>query len=146
MKKTIEKLNQSVAEMTVFYQKMRHFHWHVKGEDFFVLHEKFEEIYNEVNEMIDELAERVVALGGTSMTSLKVVLSKAKKIKENNSFPTDKEMVKEVLKDLKTLVELSVEHIKQVEKTGDRTTVNMLDSAVDKLNHHVWMLEATMKK
>ena len=56
MAKTLtDQLNTLVADFTIFYQKLRHYHWNVKGEDFFRLHEKFEEIYMGVGDVIDEL-------------------------------------------------------------------------------------------
>ena len=58
-----EKLNQLLANYEVYYQNLRGFHWNIKGNDFFVLHEKFEELYNEAQLAIDEVAERILTLG-----------------------------------------------------------------------------------
>ena len=65
----IEKLNDLLANYQVFYQNTRGFHWNIKGEKFFELHLKFEELYNDLQIKIDEIAERVLTLGGTPVHS-----------------------------------------------------------------------------
>lgn len=57
-------LNEFLADIQVFYQNLRGFHWNVKGSLFFVLHTKFEEYYNETSELADEVAERILMIGG----------------------------------------------------------------------------------
>ena len=73
-KDIIQKLNLLVAGLTVFYQKLRHYHWNVKGPQFFQLHEKFEIIYTEVGDVIDQLAERIVGLDGLPLHTLASML------------------------------------------------------------------------
>lgn len=65
----IEKLNNLLANYQVFYQNARGFHWNIKGEKFFELHLKFEELYNDLQIKIDEIAERILTLGGTPIHS-----------------------------------------------------------------------------
>ena len=52
----VKELNQQVANWTVAYTKLHNFHWYVKGPNFFSLHEKFEELYNEASQYVDDLA------------------------------------------------------------------------------------------
>jgi len=56
-------LNDLLANYSVFYQNVRGFHWNIKGEKFFELHLKFEELYNDLFNKIDEVAERILTLG-----------------------------------------------------------------------------------
>jgi len=58
-----ENLNDLLANYSVFYQNVRGMHWNIKGEKFFELHAKFEELYNDLIIKIDELAERILTLG-----------------------------------------------------------------------------------
>ena len=58
-----ESLNNLLANYSVFYQNVRGFHWNVKGDKFFELHLKFEELYNDLFVKIDEVAERILTLG-----------------------------------------------------------------------------------
>ena len=60
-----EKLNTLLSHYTVFYQNARGYHWNLKGDKFFELHAKFEELYNDLQIKIDEIAERVLTLGHT---------------------------------------------------------------------------------
>ncbi|GAB1403191.1 hypothetical protein MASR1M74_03690 [Lentimicrobium sp.] len=63
--KLIEKLNDLLSNYEIFYQNTRGFHWNIKGPKFFELHAKFEELYTDLQVKIDEIAERVLTLGGT---------------------------------------------------------------------------------
>lgn len=67
----VDVLNEQVANWTVLYTKIHNFHWFVKGPHFFSLHVKFEELYNEASEHIDELAERILAIGGSPVATMK---------------------------------------------------------------------------
>ncbi|MCL4116063.1 UNVERIFIED_CONTAM: hypothetical protein GTU68_007465 [Idotea baltica] len=62
-KELADKLNVLLAEYSIFYQNVRGFHWNIKGEKFFELHVKFEELYNDLLLKIDEVAERILTLG-----------------------------------------------------------------------------------
>jgi len=62
-------LNDLLANYQVYYMNVRGFHWNIKGEKFFELHLKFEELYNDLVLKIDEVAERVLTLGYTPVHS-----------------------------------------------------------------------------
>lgn len=66
MKQVTDVLNRQIANWTVLYVKLHNVHWYVKGNQFFTLYLKFEELYTEASLHIDELAERVLALRGFS--------------------------------------------------------------------------------
>lgn len=59
-KPLVDSVNVQVANFTVLYEKLHHYHWFVIGHHFFTLHEKFEELYNEITSTLDEMAERVL--------------------------------------------------------------------------------------
>jgi len=69
-------LNQLLANYSVFYQNTRGYHWHIKGEQFFELHLKFEELYQNLFVKIDEIAERILTLGGLPNTTFPPILKK----------------------------------------------------------------------
>lgn len=139
--KTINQLNSLVADFTIFYQKIRHFHWNVKGEEFFRLHEKFEEIYTEVGDIIDELAERIVGLEGVPLHTLAHMLEETS-LSEEASLPNGAAMVAQTVGDLQSLSESLLKAIAAAEAADDRTTVNLLDGINDGLQGHLWMLKA----
>lgn len=70
--KISEKLNQLLANYSVFYQNTRGAHWNIKGNDFFTLHPKFEELYDNLVLKIDEIAERILTLGATPTTIIPI--------------------------------------------------------------------------
>ncbi len=82
----IEKLNDLLANYQVFYQNTRGFHWNIKGDKFFELHVKFEELYTDLQLKIDEIAERILTLGGTPHHTFESYLKISKvKVVENES-------------------------------------------------------------
>ena len=140
-KDLVNPLNLLVADMTVFYQKLRHYHWNVKGPEFFRLHEKFELIYTEVGDVIDALAERIVGLDGVPLHTLASMLD-ATSLKEDSENPEADVMVKRTIKDIGALVEKLQAGIEAAEEGVDRTTANLLDGVKDGLEAHLWMLKA----
>jgi len=58
-------LQQLLADFQVYYTNLRGFHWNIKGHNFFVLHSQFEKMYDDTAEKVDEIAERILMLGGT---------------------------------------------------------------------------------
>ena len=66
-KELADKLNTLLADYQVFYMNARGYHWNIKGDKFFELHLKFEELYNDALLKIDEVAERILTLGFTPM-------------------------------------------------------------------------------
>lgn len=137
----VEQLNELVADFTVFYQKLRHYHWNIKGEQFFQLHLKFEEIYTQVGDQIDEIAERIVGLDGAPLHTLAHMLEHSS-IEEDPGMPSGGEMVSRIVTDLASISGKLQVALQAAETAGDRTTVNLLDGIHDALQAHLWMLKA----
>src|SRR5690606_33776932 len=77
-------LNELLANYSVHYQKLRNYHWNVKGSDFFDLHEQFESQYNEARDNIDAIAERIRVFGKTPMSTMREYLETSE-IKETGT-------------------------------------------------------------
>jgi len=133
--------NILIADFTVCYQKLRHYHWNVRGPQFFKLHEKFEEIYTEVGDVIDQLAERMIGLDGIPLHTLEDMLEEAT-LQEDPAMPEPGVMVARTIEDIQTINKSLNAVIKKAEKEGDRTTANLLDDVKDGLEAHLWMLKA----
>src|SRR6476660_5675618 len=86
-------LNTQVANFSVLYMKLHHYHWYVKGENFFTLHLKFEELYKEMASHFDTIAERMLSLGASPTATFKEQLQLAS-IKEATGDEDTHEMVK----------------------------------------------------
>lgn len=137
----IQAVNKQVANWTVLYEKMHHYHWYIKGHHFFVLHAKFEEFYNEANEHIDELAERILAIGGSPVSTLKQCLELSS-IQEAKGNETEEDVVRETINDFQTLIQESVSAMDIADRANDQGTSDMFLAIVGGLQKHVWMLNA----
>lgn len=140
----VQSLNQLLANYHVHYQKLRNFHWNVTGGDFFDLHEKFEELYNEAFANIDLIAERIRVFGMTPLSRITDYLENST-IKEVGTDLDSKSMVKEVLKDFEILAENMNECAEKVSELGDTATEDMLISFIKTLESNHWMLTSFNK-
>lgn len=145
MPKTNEKLNQLQADATVFYQKLRAYHWTVTGEGFPQLHAYFESAYDRWATHIDDVAERTVIDGGKPLVTLAEVQAKAK-VKEAALPLTSRAMLEDVAADSKYLLEAVSAAIEAAESEGKRGTVNSLNALYDQEEKALWMLRATLAR
>jgi len=141
----IDELNGILADATVFYYKLHHFHWNVKGESFFTLHDKFEELYNEWAGVIDEVAERILMLGGATLPSLNACLTQTA-IKEAAGELDHRQMVQATIDDIHAQRARMIKAQGVAQSSADKTTENILDGFVDAFAKHVWMLNAYLGK
>ncbi|ASE33529.1 DNA starvation/stationary phase protection protein [Mammaliicoccus sciuri] len=143
-KEVIEALNKQVAEWTVLYTKLHNYHWYVKGPNFFSLHEKFEELYNEASVYVDDLAERILAIEGNPIATLREALEWSV-IEEAEKNLTANQMVEQLSKDFTTVIAQLEEGIQLAEKVNDDMTGDMLLAMVTSLEKHNWMLKSFLK-
>lgn len=134
-------LNRQLANWSVLYFKLHHYHWFVKGDQFFELHQKFEEFYNEAALILDQVAERLLAIGGIPSSTMREYLNQAT-IQEAVGNETTEQMVQQVIADFKTIAGESREAIKAAESAGDDPTADLFIGLVAKLEKHLWMLTA----
>lgn len=138
-------LNQQVANWSVMYMKLHNYHWNIKGEHFFTLHAKLEELYDEAAQHLDDLAERILALGGRPVGTMKecLELSHIKEATDNESW-TD--MIRQVAGDFELICKEMKEGIEAAEENRDSPTADMLTAIETSLEKHGWMLKAYLKK
>lgn len=139
----VDHLNTLLANYQVHYQKLRGCHWNVKGNDFFTLHVKFEELYNNAQLTIDELAERILTLGKSPFSTFAdyIKVAKIKEI-ETENIAADK-MVEAILDDFKKLIALEREVIENAaETTNDEGTADMIIGFMKFKEKTSWMLRA----
>ncbi|GAB3667421.1 Dps family protein [Echinicola sediminis] len=142
--KIVGSLNLLLANYHVHYQKLRNFHWNVTGGDFFDLHEKFEELYNEAFENIDLIAERIRVFGMTPLSLIQDYLDHAD-IKEVGTELSSDNMVREVLSDFEILAENMNDCAENVADLGDSATEDMLIAMIKSIEQHHWMLTSFLK-
>lgn len=137
----IDQLNGLLADSTVFYQKLRNYHWFVTGPHFFALHVKFEELYDDWAAKIDEIAERILAMNGRPLPTLAEVLKHAE-LSEETGKPNATQMVQNIRGDMQTLTDRFAQVRDAADEAGDTTTVNLLDAYIDEMRKILWMLRA----
>lgn len=137
----VKHMNLLLANYHVHYQKLRNYHWNVKGPDFFDIHEQFEVTYNEARENIDEIAERIRVFGQTPMSTLKEYLE-ISEIKETTTEFTAHEMVEEILKDFEILLSFMAEVVESAIENGDVGTEDMMKGYMKEIEKKHWMLSA----
>ena len=144
MTRTTE-LNKLVANLTVLYTKLHSFHWYVRGRNFYTLHEVFENYYNYTAESLDEAAERLLAIGGRPVSTLKGALEIAT-IKEATEQETTSEMVSAVFHDFKSLIN-DLTHLMDVaEDEGDQGTSDFALGLKTQLEKNDWMLKSYLSE
>lgn len=144
MPNLVESLNQLQADYQVYYQKLRAFHWNVRGPMFFSLHAKFEELYTAFAVKVDDLAERALTLGGKPLPTIASVLAKAR-LKEATTMPDAAGMVKALTDDLVQLNTWTRQVAEEAEGAEDVGTVNLLEGFADGQEKDVWMLRSFLQ-
>ena len=142
---TVKELNILLADYHLYYQKLRNFHWNVNGINFFDLHEKFEELYDEAKIKIDEIAERILTLRKKPSSNLSEYL-KNSDIKESKDDLTDSEMIRTLLEDHGTLLKQMRKVVKVAGDGGDEGTIDLIGAYIRELEKTSWMLEAWKMK
>ena len=137
----VKELNQQVANWTVAFTKLHNFHWYVKGPNFFSLHEKFEELYNEASQYIDDLAERILAIGGNPVGTLKKSLD-ISIVEEAGKNYTAEQMVEEFSKDLTNISKQLETAIEVAGDAKDDVSEDMFIGMQTSVDKHNWMLKS----
>ena len=143
MNKLYQELNKQVANLSVLFTKLHHFHWYVSGPNFYALHAKFEELYDEVNELYDAVAERLLMIGGEPVSNLKQYLELST-LQEGSGKEDANTMVKHILGDFKVLRAEFLEALKVAQDLGDEATADLLIGSISSFDKHIWMLSATI--
>lgn len=140
-----EKLNVLLANYSIFYQNTRGFHWNIKGEKFFELHVKFEELYTDLLLKIDEIAERILTLGETpkhNFTDYKSI----SQIQESNQVSNGVEAVDAILNSFKIIIILQREILSLSADANDEGTNALMSDYIRMQEKLVWMYSSFMKK
>ena len=140
-KNIVEKLNILLANYSVFYQNTRGAHWNIKGEQFFVLHPKFEELYDNLVLKIDEIAERILTLGHVPNHNYSDYL-KVATIKESKEVHNGKKCVEDILNSFKVVIDLQRELLEITDKANDEGTNALLSGYITEQEKDVWMYNA----
>ncbi|MFI3245623.1 MAG: Dps family protein [Ferrimonas sp.] len=134
-------LNKLLANYQILYMNVRGFHWNVRGADFFQMHAKFEEIYNDLILKVDELAERVLTLGHDPLHAFSDYLS-ISEIREVKGLSNGEAAFEQILAAYQLLLQKQRTIISQAADLGDEGTVSLLSDYVSQQEKEVWMYAA----
>lgn len=143
-KELAEKLNILLATYQLFYMNVRGFHWNIRGDKFFTLHVKFEELYTDALTKIDELAERILTLGFTPTHAFSDYIEQSI-IAEVKNESTDVACVQHVLSGLQTLIEIEREVSSLTDEVGDDGTNDLITTYIREQEKLVWMYNAYLR-
>lgn len=136
-----DKLNSLLATYSVYYQNLRSFHWHIRGNNFFDIHELFEDLYNDAKVKIDDIAERILTINQKPLGSMADYL-KNSEIKESLDLMQDEKMATVILENHAQLISIMRETITTASEVGDEGTVDIMGGFLSSLEKKSWMLDA----
>ncbi len=135
------RLNTLLANYSIFYQNTRGYHWNIRGEKFFELHVKFEELYNDLLLKIDEIAERILTLGFSPAHNYSDYHTMAS-IKESREVADGMRAVENILNSFQTIISIQRELLKISEDANDEGTNALMSDYIRAQEKLVWMYSA----
>ncbi len=146
MEELIKNLNVFLSDLNVFYRKLQNYHWNVYGKDFFVVHEKLEEYYDEINEQVDEIAEHILMLGGIPLGTMQDYLNNTCIVEAKNERIKDCEIYNNIIKDYETLNKKVIQIKEEADSKKQYATSSLMDNYISSYIKHLWMLNKTIEK
>lgn len=140
-----KKLNVLLANYSLFYQNTRGAHWNIKGDKFFTLHPKFEELYNNLFVKIDEVAERILTLGHTPYHNFSDYL-KTSTVAESRENSEATKCVENILASFKTVIDLQRDLLDFTAEAGDEGTNAQMSDYITEQEKEVWMYNSYLGK
>lgn len=134
-------LNILLSNFQVYYQNLRGLHWNIRGKRFFSLHVKFEELYNDAQEKIDMIAERILTLGGTPLHTFEEYL-KNNRLEVGHNVSKDTEAVHLIMASLSDLLKIERVILDESDKINDEGTNSMMSDFIKEQEKTIWMMKA----
>jgi starvation-inducible DNA-binding protein len=134
-------LSRLLADSYTLYLKTHNYHWNVQGPQFNTLHQMFENQYTELAAAVDEIAERIRALGEPAPGSYKAYAALTE-IEEEDSVPAAEEMIRRLLKGQETVVRTARSVIGAAEAANDEPTADLLTQRMQVHEKNAWMLRS----
>lgn len=136
-----DSLSDMLADSYVLYLKTQNYHWNVTGAHFSSLHALFQQQYEDLATALDDIAERIRALGAFAPGSFSAFAARAK-VGEETGQPDWKAMVKTLVADQDRLVETAQTALKEAQDTGDEATADLMIQRIAQHQKNRWMLQA----
>ena len=141
----VKGLSGLLADLQVYYSNLRGFHWNIRGAEFFVLHEQYEKMYDDLAGKIDEVAERILQLGGKPENRFSEYLTVAE-VKEEHELVCAASTLKNVTDTLQIIMAKERAIAEVAGEAGDEVTVDLMIGFLSGQEKLVWMLSAYAAK
>ena len=139
-----KQLNKFLADLVVMYHKLQHFHWYVKGGDFFQVHAKLEEYYDEINEDVDDVAEVMLQCKFKPVSTMKEFVKLSSITEPKSGFVSSATVLKTVLADYKHLLDSAKSIKTAADKAGNFLISAKADDYIGQFSKVIWMLGQTL--
>ncbi len=136
-----KELNVLLANFQRYYQNLRGIHWNIKGKRFFDLHVKFEELYDDANMKVDEIAERVLTLGGTPLHTFEDYNAYSS-VPVGKNVTRDEDAIRLIVDSLKELLIIERRILDASDEANDEGTNSMMSDFITEQEKTVWMMKA----
>ena len=134
-------LNILLSNFQVYYQNLRGIHWNIRGNRFFDLHVKFEELYNDAQLKIDMIAERVLTLGSTPLHTLEDYVAN-NRLAVGKNVSKDTEAVHLIMASIADLLKIERVILNETAKINDEGTNSMMSDFIKEQEKTMWMMKA----
>lgn len=134
-------LNLFLSNLNVFYRKLQNYHWNIKGEDFFNIHLKLEEFYNEINNQIDEVAEHILIIDGKPLGTMKDYLQITQIKEAENEKICSNKIFNNILKDYNILIQNVTKIKEDADNEKKYATSALMDEYLLDFGKKVWMIK-----
>ncbi|MGE0020387.1 MAG: Dps family protein [Draconibacterium sp.] len=138
------KLNSCLSSVQITYMNVRGYHWNIVGKQFFALHAKFEEIYDKLNEMADEIAERILMLDEKPLHAFSEYL-KVSAVKERMNVSSAEDTINALLEDTAKLLKMEREILLLASENNDDGTAALMSGFISDQEKMIWMFNALLK-
>lgn len=141
MEDLVKNLNCLLSDLSIFYRKLQNYHWNVSGKNFFIMHAKLEEYYDEINEQIDEIAEHILMLNHEPLGSMKDYLNNTCIAEAKNEKIDECEVIKNIIIDYNTLLKKVTEIKENADSKKNYSTSSLMDNYISLYMKNIWMLK-----
>ncbi len=138
-----EGLSSLLADSYTLYLKTHNYHWNVEGPMFNTLHLMFEEQYTELATAVDNIAERIRALGFPAPGSYKE-FTELSSIKDDEDRPNATQMIERLVQGQERVVKTAREIFPVAEAAGDQSTADLLTQRMHQHEKAAWMLRSLL--
>lgn len=139
-------LQKTLANHAVLLHQTLNYHWNVEGKEFHDYHLLFDKEYHQLFDNLDLIAERLRAVGGKVLGSMKNLIDSASINEDNGQAPHPKTMIQRLHDQYHRVIEDMRAAVKKLEKSGDVATRKMLEDLIEMQEKTKWMLSSLLKK